>query len=127
MEERRGKIEESGQTLIEYATVVALVAAVLIAMTPLVRRGTQGMIRTVADQIGEQNESDQIVGPQNASNPTFNNGPGYLVSSYSATRVDINKQKREFVGLFNYITPGDTVSTTSNAFLNLGFTQEQPQ
>ena len=110
-------LNQSAQTIVEYAAVLAIITAVLIAMTPVIRRGTQGMIRTVADQVGIQNESDQIKGAQSEKDQ------GYLVYSYSATRMDTNKEKKEFVRVTNYVFAGDTISTTSNTFLNLGFVE----
>jgi len=60
--EKRGIFSLLGQSTMEYALLIAVVAAALIAMQVYVKRGIQGRIRDLADQISpvqyEQGRTD---------------------------------------------------------------------
>ncbi|HLF66528.1 MAG TPA: hypothetical protein VI522_02835, partial [Gammaproteobacteria bacterium] len=88
----------------------------LFAMTPLLRRGTQSMIKVVADQVGLQANSEQL----------FNANTGTLEESYIAARSDVDQSRIEQPGTVTYVY-GDRTGSVSNAFLNLGFTESQPR
>lgn len=47
------------QSLLEYSLIVGIVTLVCFNMGTFLKRGTQGMIKTVADQLGDQREADQ--------------------------------------------------------------------
>ena len=51
--------KKKGQTFIEYSLLLGIVALVLIVLSPMMRRGSSGLVRLVADQVGIQNEADQ--------------------------------------------------------------------
>ncbi|UCB56779.1 MAG: hypothetical protein JSV30_06195 [Candidatus Omnitrophota bacterium] len=55
-------MKKKAQTLLEYALVIACVAAALMAMQFYVKRAVQGRLRTAADQIGEQYEPGDVTG-----------------------------------------------------------------
>jgi Flp pilus assembly pilin Flp len=97
------------QSLIEYTIVLGLIAAVLIAMTPMVKRVNQSMIQVVSDQIGNQQAADQ----------RFNSG-GYLVHSYTAVEQHTNHGTREDFGQIQYLYD-DNVAIQTNALVNSGF------
>ncbi len=101
------------QTLMEYAILLGMVTIVLIAMSPLLRRGVQGMVRTVADQVGVQKNSEQAF-----------DDSGHLISAYSATRTVGNQLVRDVLGTMNYIY-ADEIQTDGNTQLNLGFTERR--
>lgn len=115
-----GVQEESlqAQSLIEYTTVIAVIVAIGFAMTPFLLRGTQGMIRTVADQVGIQERGDQVF-----------NSQGVMESAYTSVRA-VSDQKREdalnvfrgeFVSLdINYSVVTEFVEIYSNALINMG-------
>lgn len=87
-------------------TVVAVVAM----MGTMVRRGSQGWIKLVADQIGQQNIADQ----------KFNDiSQAQLDESYSLQRTDASKSLLEVAGVINYIFD-DSVRTDGNQVVNLG-------
>ena len=48
-----------GQTFIEYLMLIGVITGLLVAMSPLVRRFTQGMVKITADQVGNHYFSDQ--------------------------------------------------------------------
>ncbi len=103
--------QSKAQSLLEYVILLGVVATVLFAMFTGVKRGIQGVIRITADQVGNQQNAEQIVTPTS----------GYLTESYSLTRTNNNKENRELVGNFGYFY-NDASNTTSNSLINLGFT-----
>ena len=105
------KMKNNAQTIIEYIIVLGVVVIVLFAMTPLIRRGTQGMIKVVADQVGTQQGADQ----------DFNSTTGHLVNSEVITQVRMNQATEEFLNKVTY-TYDDAVTTKTDSTTNLGFT-----
>lgn len=99
-----------GQSLVEYTAVVGIVIVVFITMNPMIKRGIQGMIRTVADQVGNQEDAEQ----------RFNES--YL--NRSTTEMAVSSSKITQQRLTNLTTTYDeSVTTSSDALLNLGFTE----
>lgn len=96
----------------EYSLIAGLAVAILMIMAPLVRRGAQGMIKIVADQVGEQEESEQVYDDIEA---------GYLDYSYTTTRALANKKSKQRLWVFNTIY-SESTSSSSNALMSLGFT-----
>ena len=43
-----------GQSTVEYAVVIAVIVAALVAMNIYMKRGVQGKLRSATDQVGEQ-------------------------------------------------------------------------
>lgn len=111
----RGK-SSTGQTILEYVAVIGLAIAVLMAMGPMMRRGIQGMIRLVADQVGDQRSADQLADDKY----------GHLINSVAISRARIDKVTKDRVGEVNYIYEDRAVSGT-RTFANLGFTERQQQ
>ena len=102
--------------MVEYSIVLGIITLVLIAMNPLIKRSIQGVIKVAADQIGVQNNSDQI----------FNDAQiGHMVSSYTTTRTAMVQDRSESIGALNYIY-GDNVFTSSTTILNLGHVNVTP-
>ena len=48
-----------GQSIIEVSLIVLIATSALAVMSPMLKRGLQGMIKVAADQIGSQKDSDQ--------------------------------------------------------------------
>src|SRR3989338_8001209 len=101
---------QKAQVFLEYTIIISVVILVLTAMSTLIKRGTQGMIKVVADQIGDQVNSEQ----------QFNEG--YLDSSYTTVRSLTHKVTEEFIGN-TYYTYVDSITTNSLSVMNLGFTE----
>lgn len=108
---RRFKNDQKAQVLLEYTIILGAVVFIVFAMGGMIKRGTQGMIMVVADQMGTQQNSDQafnvVVG-------------GYLIESGTAARTFSDKIKNEYIGEIKY-TFDDTTSTKSNTLVDLGF------
>lgn len=85
----------------------------MFAMGPMLKRGTQSLIKVVADQVGVQQNAEQKF-----------DETGHLEASYTSTRGSMDKQTLDFIGQTTYIF-NDLTATQSNALINLGFTEEQ--
>jgi len=58
MKPKKKKRRNEAQTFMEYVLLLGVVAAIYVTMTPLLRRGIQSMVKSVADQIGNQVNAD---------------------------------------------------------------------
>jgi uncharacterized protein (UPF0333 family) len=102
--------QESAQVFLEYAIVVAAVITIMVTMGTFIKRGSQGMIKTVADQIGVQADAEQKFDDR-----------GHLERSYTASRSYADKLKNENAGQTTY-TYTETTDSSTNAVVNLGYT-----
>lgn len=100
---------QKAQTMMEYMALLTVVIVVLITMSTYIRRGFQGFIRLTADQLGNQLNAEQ----------TFDD-KGHLENSYAITLSSIDKERKEQLGVVNYLH-NDVVRTDSFSFLNAGF------
>jgi len=103
-----------GQTFIEYTILIGILVTVLVAMTPMIRRGTQSMVKLVADQVGSQRNSEQIGG-------RF----GYMINSTTASQTQQSIESWERLGEVGMDYHVDRVFTQSNTFLNQGFAERE--
>ncbi|OGX19742.1 MAG: hypothetical protein A2Y04_04955 [Omnitrophica WOR_2 bacterium GWC2_45_7] len=99
------------QTFIEYTILIGIVAMAFFVLEPLIKRGLQGMIKVVSDQVGNQEEGDQAF-----------DDTGHLESSYLTVESRVKKDTRESFGTTTYSFNDKTVQMT-NALINLGFTE----
>jgi|GEM_PF-1174434 len=106
--------ECEGQSLLEYSAVIVLVVIVFLGMGTYVRRGIQGLIKVTADQLGNQVNAEQ----------TFDED-GHLITAITITRAQLDKERKEFLGMFNYIY-NDRIETNEFSFLNAGFIERPP-
>ena len=113
-----------GQSILEYIIIVGIVTVVLYYMGTGIKRGVQSLVKVTADQVGNQQNSDQ----------DFNDTQqGYMVASNSATQESKNKQVTEAgwipaSGNAAYVTNtsfNEASYTMSNTITNGGFTQTQ--
>ncbi len=96
----RGKKSLSGQSVIEYVLVIGVVIMVLMGMSNYMRRGIEGVVKDMSDQIGNQNESAEVdplkgVKIESSSNITStSSGKTTIISSAGGGRQTV----------FNYST-----------------------
>ncbi len=109
MPRRRHNKYSKGQVLVEYSLIIGVVAMVLMAMNVTIKRGIQGMVKVVADQVGTQINAEQ----------RFDES-GHMESSYTSIRSDTSKTRREFAGVTDYIYD-DSIETESTTVSNMGF------
>ena len=94
MKKQNKYIYRNGQTFIEYTLIIGTIFILLFAMTPLMRRGTESMIKVVADQVGLQANSDQL----------FNSNTGILEESYISARSDVDQSRIEQPGTITFVS-----------------------
>jgi hypothetical protein len=104
------KYKNSAQTFLEYAMLVSVVVAVLISLTPLLRRGVQGMIRVVSDQVGNQSGAEQPGGLD-----------GHLVEQIIDVDQASVRRRREDFGETRVDYDGTVSQTVTTTTTNLGF------
>ena len=104
---------KKGQTILEYTILLGAIVLVMFAMGPMLKRGTQSLIKVVADQVGVQQNAEQ----------KFDES-GHLEASYTATRGFTDKQTFDTAGMKTYVF-NDVTTTDSGALVNLGFTEGQ--
>jgi Flp pilus assembly pilin Flp len=102
-----------GQTFIEYTLMVGALVAVMIAMTPMMRRGIQAMVKVTADQIGTQQGSEQIGG-------RF----GRMMNSTTYSQAQGDTEVGERLGATSKKFLTDKTSSQSTVYLNQGFTEK---
>ncbi len=101
----------TGQIFIEYTIVIGVIVLVIFAMGTTIKRGTQAMIKTVADEVGNQAGADQQF-----------DDTGHLESSHTATHTRASRTIDEFLG--NTMYGYDEVTTSAvDISINLGFTE----
>ena len=104
----------SGQTIVEYTMVLSLIMVVILAMQPMIKRAGQGMIKLMADQIGNQQEADQRSFYANSITE------GHMERAIARTQAVMDSQTVEFLGMTNYVSD-DRIETDSEQQSNLGF------
>lgn len=103
-----------GQTFIEYTILIGVLVTVLVAMTPMIRRATQSMVKVVSDQVGSQKNSEQVGG-------RF----GYVINSTSASRAQQSIESWERLGEVGKDYHVDRTFTQTNTFLNQGWAERE--
>jgi len=106
----------SAQTFVEYTMLIGVVSALLIAMSTMVRRGVQEMVKVVSDQIGNQELADQNPDPQ----------AGRLINILSDTFVDTDTKTQQRLDVITYNYHRDFTRTRSTTISNTGF-RENPE
>lgn len=106
-------LPRKGQTILEYTIVLGVIVIIMSAMGPMLKRGTQSLIKVVADQVGVQQNAEQKFDER-----------GHLDASYASTRGSMDKQTLDSIGVTTYIF-NDLTTTQSNALMNLGYTEER--
>lgn len=100
----------------EYVLLMSMVALVLVAMTPMLRRGIQAIVKETADQLAPQNFAEQSV----------NDTAGWLVSSITVSNIS---SKKDSGTLFSQKAPYyqilDIRQVITNSVVNLGFTNTE--
>jgi Flp pilus assembly pilin Flp len=114
-----------GQSILEYTIIVGIITVVLFYMGTSVKRGVQSLVKITADQVGNQQNSDQ----------DFNDTQqGYMQASNSATQESNNKQITELGYISNTANAvysqntsyNDISDVETNTITNGGFTETQP-
>ena len=111
-----------GQTILEYTIIIGIVTMMLFYMGTSIKRGLQSLLKVTADQVGNQQNSDQDFSDVRQ---------GYMNSSISTTSESRNKEADQIgyipatgnpVEITN-ISVSETTDTVSNTITNGGFTE----
>jgi len=88
-----------GQSTLEYALIIAVIAGALLTMQIYVKRGVQGRLRSSADDIGEQFSAGNTTGivtteleSAAVSSESFGGTAGKGVSRYEVTTPGVTKR-----------------------------------
>ena len=102
------------QSLMEYTIVIGIIITVMFAMSAQIKRGTQGMIKVVADQIGNQKNADQ----------KFVEEDGFMREAHLTTKAQTEQTTRDKDGRVTYYF-NDRTETETYTASSLGFMEEQ--
>jgi len=104
--------KKRAQTISEYVILITVVVTFMVSMLTYVKRGTQGLIKTAADQIGSQIGAEQ----------DFKGLGGYMTGSNAVTSSYANHDIRVWPGAYQkvFVEGSDTQTNMSS---NLGFSE----
>lgn len=104
--------KKRAQTISEYVILITIVTAAVISMFTYVKRGTQGLVRAAADQIGSQIKSEQ----------DFNATSGYITSANTLSSSYSNQAVYGWPGAYEkiFVEGSDTQTNTQS---NIGFSE----
>lgn len=108
---KKQRRRQQAQTFVEYTVLIGLVTGILIAMSTMIRRGTQEMVKVVSDQIGNQLLADQSPDPE----------AGRLLSAVSDVLVDRDTKTQQRLNVVTYNFYRDFTHTRSTTISNSGF------
>jgi hypothetical protein len=102
------------QSIMEYVMLISIITAAIVYMLPRVKRTTQSMIKSAADQIGDQKGADQ----------TFDNiEVGYLVNSSTLSKSTLNNLRTDISGTIKQ-TFNESSGTEASSFTNAGWSKD---
>lgn len=101
----------TAQTFIEYTLLLGIVVMVYLAISPLIRRTSQGLVKLVADQVGNQLNADQGGGES-----------GHLITAQTKTRVDQKKSQTADLDVLT-IEMSEQTQTRTEQVMNTGLTE----
>lgn len=102
-----------GQSVVEYSLLLGVVIAVVVLLTPMIKRATQSMVRVVADELAEQ---------QNAEPKT----DGGLIYTNMKAAIDRQQGRQEWYSNTVHSVQtsyDDTVQTNTQSAADLGTSQ----
>jgi len=104
------KIEQQAQTFLEYTLLFGIVVALIIGLSPLMKRGIQASVRSVADQMGLQQCAEQTGGKKGKV-------------EYVNTRMQNSKEKTRLERVGGNLTYqyDDVLSIGTEQLVNSGF------
>ncbi|MFH0753755.1 MAG: hypothetical protein V2A70_04250 [Candidatus Omnitrophota bacterium] len=101
----------TAQSLIEYVLLLTIVVMAIVVMFPRVRRTSQSLIKSAADQIGDQKGGEQ----------DFSEEAGYVKASTSKMQSAVQNQHTDDNGsiqkTFNEHTSSSTVTESVGAWV----------
>jgi len=100
------------QTIVEYTFLLGIIFAIFMALSPMIRRTSQGMVKIMADQVGLQINSEQIGGKA-----------GKLINMTIDSKRSDSKTKAEDFGTTTYVIDRSQDTKTAT-YSNVGFIEK---
>ncbi|MBF0483768.1 MAG: hypothetical protein HQL25_03570 [Candidatus Omnitrophica bacterium] len=99
---------KKAQTFVEYSLILGVIVVTILALRPMIMRGGQSMVKTMTDQIANQQSAEQDF------------SQGYLKEQKEKVATDARRYKGENRGnyFFGY---NETTRTTMNMTYNMGY------
>jgi hypothetical protein len=97
----------------EYVVMISIITAAVVFMLPRIKRTTQSVIKSAADQIGDQAGAEQ----------DFNSIRGYLVNADMQSNMFVNNIRTDTSGAITQ-TFSETTETTAISYMNSGWSEE---
>ncbi len=105
---------KAAQTIVEYTLLFGVLVGLLVAMTPMIRRASQGMIKIVADQVGSQKNAEQAFDER-----------GELTQQRSLTTTRRETAVHENFGNIIYQYRSDSTQVQTATLSNMGWAERQ--
>lgn len=99
------KNKKKAQSLMEYTILISIITLVVSALTPMLRRSSQSLMKTGADQI-----ADQITGEQDFESS------GYMINSQVDSKTTANKKTEVKNAILGEEEKENVVSTTTTVY-----------
>ena len=99
------------QTTVEYVIIIGIVTVALFYMGTFIRRGTQSIVKSTADQLAVQKNAEQ----------DFAVDTSHLEQSNTHSKMDVHREVRERIYTSNAATD-ERSEVSTNTFTNMGFT-----
>ena len=103
---------KKAQSLVEYALIAGIIAIVLATMGAGFKRTIQKIVKSTADAIGFQSESEQA----------FNPDDGFLNSAETDVNATVDTFIDETQGSYSSVVE-ETIKVRTTALTNMGFTE----
>ena len=108
-------LSRRAQSIMEYVMLISIITAAVIYMLPRIKRTTQSMMKSAADQIGDQKGAEQ----------TFNNAEkSYLINSHTVSRTVVNNLRTDASGVIDQ-RYDETTQTNTTSYMNTGWSKEE--
>jgi Tfp pilus assembly protein PilV len=96
----------------EYVILFSIIVAAMAVMYPRVKRTTQSLVKTAADQISDQAGAEQ----------DFSDDAAYISNSISKTSVSKDNLQRDTQGVIQKDV-NESTTTTTETLTNTGFSE----
>ena len=100
------------QTFVEYTLMLGVIAGVFIAMSPMVKRASQGMVKVVADKVGAQENAEQTGGLD-----------GWLVEDETVMQINSQVRHQDTLGTVGKVYDRGDYRTNHYSEVNGGFSE----
>jgi len=111
-----------GQGLLEYSMILSVIVMIFVSMGPMLKRNTQSMIKLLADQVGSQQNAEQLRGDSEEDIQEQKKRKGYLEKSDTNTIIDSESMQIEEAGKQEY-EYDEKMTIESKTRTNMGFVE----